>query len=325
MKDLRIVFMGTPEFAVETLATLLKQGCNVIGVVTVPDKPSGRGRKLNKSAVKEFAEANGLHPVLQPESLKDPGFITDLGALRPDIIVVVAFRLLPEVVWRLPSGGTFNLHASLLPDYRGAAPINHVIINGETMTGVTTFLIDEHIDTGNILLQEKLEILPAWNAGDIHDRLMVLGAGLVVRTLEGLSSGTLVPRPQTEFVIPGKTLSPAPRIFPKDCVIDWSRGTVTIQNLIRGLSPYPAARSALRKENTETMFRIFESRIENWQRPVEPGTIITDGKEYFMIACADGLISILNLQLEGRKRMNAREFLMGFRLPDYTISLSWQV
>ncbi len=225
MKDSRIVFMGTPEFAVATLGSLLMNGFNVVGVVTTPDKPSGRGRKINKSPVKEFAEFSHL-PVMQPENLKDPGFVENLKELQPDIIVVVAFRMLPEVIWKMASAGTLNLHASLLPQYRGAAPINHAIINGETVTGVTTFLIDDKIDTGNILLREEVHIFPFENAGDIHDRLMKHGARLVIRTLEELLGNNLKPRSQSLFIKPGEVLKTAPKIFPKDCIINWNNDPV---------------------------------------------------------------------------------------------------
>ncbi len=238
MNNLRIVFMGTPDFAVATLGSLLMNGFNVAGVVTAPDKPAGRGRKIIKSPVKEFAEFSQL-PVMQPENLRDPGFVKELTDMKPDIIIVVAFRMLPEVIWRIPAKGTFNLHASLLPNYRGAAPINHAIINGETITGVTTFLIDDKIDTGNILLREEVSIFPFENAGDIHDRLMKVGARLVIRTLEGLAQDKIMPQPQSIYVRPGEVLKPAPKIYPADCAINWNNDPVSIHNLIRGSGSCP--------------------------------------------------------------------------------------
>ena len=218
MKNLRIVFMGTPDFAVATLGALLMNGYNVVGVVTAPDKPAGRGRKINKSPVREFAEFSQL-PIMQPENLKDPDFIENLKRLKADVFIVVAFRMLPEAVWKIPSTGTFNLHASLLPQYRGAAPINHAVINGETVTGVTTFLIDDKIDTGNILLREEVHIFPFENAGDMHDRLMKQGARLVIRTVEGLADNTIKPQPQSMFIGPDEVLKPAPKIFPKTALL----------------------------------------------------------------------------------------------------------
>jgi methionyl-tRNA formyltransferase len=321
MKDSRIVFMGTPEFAVATLGSLLMNGFNVAGVVTTPDKPAGRGRKITKSPVKEFAEFSNL-PVMQPENLKDPVFVENLKELKPDIIVVVAFRMLPEVIWKLASIGTINLHASLLPHYRGAAPINHAIINGETITGVTTFLIDDKIDTGNILLREEVHIFPFENAGDIHDRLMKHGARLVIRTLEKLTCNNLKPRPQSLFIKPGEVLKTAPKIFPKDCIINWNNDPVTIHNLIRGLSPYPCARSVLRNDSSEHSFKIFESQPESIKHNLNPGEIITDEKHFIKIACKDGFIDILSMQLEGKKRMSTVELLRGFRIKDYTSPVS---
>jgi methionyl-tRNA formyltransferase len=321
MKNLRIVFMGTPDFAVATLGSLLMNGYNVVGVVTTPDKPSGRGMKINKSPVREFAEFSEL-PIMQPENLKDPQFVESLRKLNTDLFVVVAFRMLPEVIWRLPTIGTLNLHASLLPQYRGAAPINHAIINGETMTGVTTFLIDDKIDTGNILLREEVNIYPFENAGDIHDRLMKYGARLVIRTVEELSENKIKPQPQSTFMTKGEILRTAPKIFPKDCIIDWTKNPVQIHNMIRGLSPYPSAKSFLSNNTSKHSFKIFESQPEIAKHNMKPGEIITDGKHFIRIACSDGFISVGNLQLEGKKRMNTVEFLRGFKLKDYFIPVS---
>ncbi len=321
MNNFRIVFMGTPDFAVATLGSLLMNGFNVAGVVTSPDKPAGRGRKINKSPVKEFAEFSHL-PVLQPENLKDPEFVGELKNMNPDVIIVVAFRMLPEVIWKIPSIGTFNLHASLLPNYRGAAPINHAIINGETMTGVTTFLIDDKIDTGNILLREEVHIFPFENAGDIHDKLMKQGARLVIRTLEELVENKIKPRPQNLFIKPGEILKPAPKIFPKDCIINWNNDPVSIHNLIRGLAPSPCARSVMKNGSAELSFKIFESQPESIRHQMDPGEIISDGKHFIKIACRDGFISIVNLQVEGKKRMNTIDFLRGFKIKGYTIPFS---
>jgi methionyl-tRNA formyltransferase len=321
MKNLRIVFMGTPEFSVATLGSLLMNGYNIVGVVTVPDKPAGRGRSLQKSAVKEFAESSYI-PVLQPNNLKDPEFIQDLRKLNADIFIVVAFRKLPESVWKLPPAGTINLHASLLPYYRGAAPINHAIINGETRTGVTTFFIDDQIDTGNILLREEIHISPCENAGDLHDRMTVIGARLVIKTLEGIEDKSLITQPQSDFLIPGTEIRPAPKIHPEDCVINWNSGAVKIHNLIRGLTPTPGARSVLRNKKTSLSLKIFETIPELEKHSLTPGTIVSDSKQFIKIACADGFLDLTNLQLEGKKRMNSIEFLRGFKISDYTIDLS---
>jgi methionyl-tRNA formyltransferase len=319
MNNLRIVFMGTPEFAVATLGSLLMNGYDVACVVTAPDKPAGRGRKIAKPPVKEFAESHSL-PILQPGNLKDPEFISSLKSLNADLFIVVAFRMLPRVVWTIPAIGTINLHASLLPDYRGAAPINHAIINGETVTGVTTFFIDENIDTGKILLSEEVPIFTFENAGDLHDRLMKLGARLVIRTLEGITNKTLEPQPQAEFSIPGKSPRSAPKIHPDDCVINWNNDPVKIHNFIRGLSPYPCARSYFKKDHAEISFKIFESRPVSEKHNFETGSIFSDEENYLKIACLDGFIDIISLQLEGRKRMNAKDFLRGFRIADYCIT-----
>jgi methionyl-tRNA formyltransferase len=276
---------------------------------------------MSKSAVKEFAESNQLE-VLQPQNLKDPEFIERVASLKPDVIIVVAFRMLPAIIWKLPSIGTFNLHASLLPQYRGAAPINHAIINGETVTGVTTFFIDDKIDTGNILLREEIQIYPFENAGDLHDKLMIQGARLVIRTLEGLVSGELKPRSQTIFVKPGEVLRMAPKIFPDNCIINWKSDTASVQNLIRGLSPYPCAKSTFLGNLTQLTFKIFESQAVITKHNMKPGDMVTDGRNYIRIACNDGFIDILNLQLEGKKRMVVPEFLRGFRINDYTIMIS---
>ncbi len=318
MRDLRIVFMGTPEFAVAAMGCFLINGINVVGVVTAPDKPAGRGRKLSKSPVKVFAENYKL-PLLQPTNLKDKEFLDKLRALNADLFVVVAFRMLPEEVWKMPPRGTINLHASLLPDYRGAAPINHAIINGETVTGVTTFFINEKIDTGNIILREEVQIFPFDNAGDLHDRLMKHGARLLLRTLARLSDGKIRPVPQSELSS-SAYLKTAPKIFPDDCVINWNNDLFTNYNLIRGLSPSPCARSWFKNGNETLMFKIFESHPEAADRDLKPGSIISDGKSFLKIACKDGVIDVTSIQLEGKNKMNVKDFLIGFKISEYIIS-----
>jgi len=318
MNNLRIVFMGTPEFAVATLGSLLMNGFNVVGVVTAPDKSAGRGRKTNKSAVKEFAEISFL-PIMQPVNLKDQKFTDKLRKLNADIFIVVAFRMLPEEVWKIPAIGTINLHASLLPHYRGAAPINRAIINGETTTGVTTFFIDKKIDTGDILLRDEVHIFPFENAGDLHDRLMKHGARLVIKTITDLIKNKIKPLPQTEFIIPGEVPKLAPKIHPNDCIINWNNNTVNIHNFIRGLAPYPCARSFFKKDVSTQSFKIFESQPVIEVHRLEHGQIVSDGKHYMKFACDDGFINIVSLQLEGKERMNTVEFLRGFKIMDYTI------
>jgi methionyl-tRNA formyltransferase len=321
MNNLRIVFMGTPEFAVATLGSLIMNGFNVVSAVTAPDKPAGRGRKINESAVKKFAALNSI-PVLQPDNLKDAGFVSELGKFNADLFIVVAFRMLPEIVWRIPKVGTINLHGSLLPNYRGAAPINHAIINGEKTTGVTTFFIDDKIDTGNILLSEEVQIFPFENAGDLHNRLMKYGAALVIRTISAITENNILPLPQSHLIKPGESLKLAPKIHASDCFIDWNNEPSKIHNFIRGLSPTPGARSFLKCDINTFSFKIFESQPENEEHLLTPGRIISDGKHFIRVACTDGFINITNLQLEGKSRMNTVEFLRGFRIADYTIPVS---
>jgi len=324
MKNLRIVFMGTPEFAVATLGSLLMNGINVVAVVTSPDKPSGRGRKITKSAVKDFAEFSNL-PLLQPSNLKDQDFIDTLKKLEADLFIVVAFRMLPEEVWKIPALGTINLHASLLPDYRGAAPINHVIINGETRTGITTFFIDEKIDTGNILLREEVQIFPFENAGDLQDRLMKQGALLVIKTLANITENKIKVLPQTKLIDQHKPLKLAPKIHPGDCIINWNNKTLKVHNLVRGLAPYPCSKSWFRSDSTTISFKIFESYPEIEEHSFKPGTIFSDEKNYIRICCKDGFLSISSLQLEGKKRMTTVEFLRGFKIKNVTIMANQQV
>lgn len=314
-KEARIVFMGTPDFAVETLRALVENGYNVVGAITAPDKPAGRGQKISETAVKKYAAGAGIL-VLQPEKLKNPDFLEQLRRLRPDLQVVVAFRMLPEVVWSLPPLGTFNVHASLLPQYRGAAPINWAIINGETETGVTTFLLDRQIDTGNILFAEKTDIGCNDTAGDVHDKLMVTGAKLALKTVDALAGGTAKPIPQNQLAdrIPDKH---APKLFRSDMQIDWKMPAEKVRNFIRGLSPYPAAWTTfVDKQSGKSMeVKIFFAEPGE-TKTAEPGTIFSDGKTFLKITCNGGLLSITELQLSGKKRMNVAEFLRGFQNPE---------
>lgn len=316
MKDLRVVFMGTPGFAVASLGSLLINEYNVIAVVTAPDKPAGRGRVLSRSPVREFAESHCLH-LLQPHNLKDPVFIRNLIDLNPDIFVVVAFRMLPEAVWKIPPMGTVNLHASLLPQYRGSAPVNHAIINGESVTGLTTFLIDDKIDTGNILLRDEVPILPNETAGSLHDRLMKYGARLIIRTLAAMAENKISPQPQSNFMIPGEILKTAPKIFPEQCIVDWNSPPVRIHNLIRGLSPSPAARSEFIRGNNRVTYKIFESLPEEGEHDLVPGAIVSDGKSFLKVACKGGFVRLFSIQAEGRKRLDIQEFLRGFRIDGF--------
>lgn len=304
----RIVFMGTPEFAVASLRALHEFGFPVAAVITAPDKPAGRGRKITLTPVKEYALAHNL-TLLQPERLRDPDFIMTLRGLNADIFVVVAFRMLPEEVWSIPSLGTFNLHASLLPQYRGAAPINHAIINGETKTGVTTFFIDKEIDTGKVLLARETDIRPEEDAGSLHDRLMEMGAALVTETAKGLYDQRLTPVPQV--TLHKSELKPAPKIFAADMIINWRKPAFRVHNMIRGLSPYPGAVATLRSDDKSMRMKIMESRVIESVTTI-PGTIIVEGKSKFIVSCGVGALEILVVQPEGRKQMTGTEFLRGF-------------
>jgi methionyl-tRNA formyltransferase len=312
LKDLRIVFMGTPEFAVASLDALVQAGCNIVGVVTAPDKPAGRGMKLQESAVKQYAVAKGLK-VLQPEKLKNAQFLEELKDLNPDLQVVVAFRMLPEVVWNMPEMGTINVHGSLLPQYRGAAPINWAIINGEKHTGVTTFKLQHEIDTGDILLQQIIPIGENETAGEIHDRMKEIGAALLVKTIEKLADGRLKEKPQVKTVDQNiqdaPALKHAPKIFTETCRIDWNQPVEIVHNLIRGLSPFPGAFTFL----DQKMLKIFRGEKLSITPNVQPGEYLTDGKTYLRYACADGFFNIKELQLEGKKRMNVEDFLRGYK------------
>ena len=306
--------MGTPGFAVGPLQRLLESGCRVVGVITSPDRPAGRGKKMRASEIKRFLLEQGSRiPVLQPENLKDPAFVRDLAGLEPDLQVVVAFRMLPRVVWSIPRLGTFNLHASLLPQYRGAAPINHVLINGEQETGVTTFLIDEQIDTGNILMQQRTPIRPDETAGELHDHLMELGAGLVLETVQGLSEGTLKATPQDQYMASGAPLKLAPKIFKEDCRLDWDLPGEQLFNRIRGLSPQPGAYAFLESgTGTPVQVKIYKASFEKKVHREAPGTISTDGKRLLQVAVPDGMLRVLSLQQEGKRRMDTGDFLAGF-------------
>ncbi|MBE6229577.1 MAG: methionyl-tRNA formyltransferase [Bacteroidales bacterium] len=316
--------MGTPEFAVAPLDAIIEKGYDVVGVVTVPDKPSGRGLKLNESAVKQYAVSKGLK-IMQPVSLKEQGFLDELAALEADLFIVVAFRMLPKVVWSMPKMGTFNLHGSLLPQYRGAAPINWAIINGEKKSGVTTFLIDEKIDTGNILMRQECAIGDNENVGILYDRLMAIGAELVVKSVEGLADGTLVPQPQELFLpeeLRGKDIDTvvdgAPKLTKELCRIKWDNPVSKIHNLVRGLSPYPAAFSTITDGIKEIDMKIFEAQPVDGtcgasSNGIPAGTVVTDKKSYIHVICSEGRLSLEEIQLAGKKRMKVKDFLLGFR------------
>jgi methionyl-tRNA formyltransferase len=310
-KELRIIFMGTPEFAVASLDALIKNGYNVVAVITAPDKPSGRGMKLNESAVKKYAVAHGLR-LLQPEKLRNPEFLSALKSLHADLQIVVAFRMLPEVVWNMPPMGTINVHGSLLPQFRGAAPINWAIINGEKETGVTTFKLQHDIDTGNILLQEHIPIGDDETAGQLHDRMKDIGAALLVKTVDELLHDTLEEKSQSGLMHPDAdqaALKHAPRIFTETCRIDWNQPVDRIYDLIRGLSPYPAAFTMLDGKTV----KIFGCK-KSHQKPTQPaGSHVTDGKTFLRFFAGDGYIDITDLQIEGKKRMAVADFLRGYR------------
>ena len=307
MTDIPIIFMGTPEFAVTSLKTLLDKGYNVKAVVTTPDKPAGRGKNIQFSDVKKFALEHNL-PILQPEKLKSPEFLAQLKDINADLFVVVAFRMLPKEVWAMPKRGTINLHAALLPDYRGAAPINHAIINGETETGITTFYIDEQIDTGKIIMQERCAIEPEDNIGTLYDKLMYIGAEAVCKTVDIIAEGDVNAIEQDSIRTEG--LHPAPKITKEFCQINWNAKAVDIHNLIRGLSPYPAAWCYLKDEITA---KIFTSSYSIEKHDLAAGTFVSDNKSFLKVATQDGFVSILELQMQGKKRMAIRDFLNGFK------------
>ncbi|WP_293784818.1 methionyl-tRNA formyltransferase [uncultured Pedobacter sp.] len=302
---MKIVFMGTPDFAVASLDALVQANFDIVAVVTAPDKPAGRGQKLNESAVKKYAVEKGI-PVLQPDKLKNPEFLETLASYKADLQVVVAFRMLPEVVWNMPPKGTINLHGSILPQYRGAAPINHAIINGEKESGVTTFFLTHEIDTGNIILSENIRIADDETAGDLHDKLMHIGAKLLVKTLKAIETGDISEQPQPQ----SGDLKHAPKIFKDDCKIDWNNPVQKIYNLIRGLSPYPTAFTFL---NDKTL-KVFKAELEDKEPGIVAGGFLTDGKTYLKFAAKDGFIKLLDIQYEGKKRMPIEDFLRGMRL-----------
>lgn len=310
-QDLRIVYMGTPEFVEYSLRVLVERGYNIVGVVTMPDKPSGRGKQIQCSAVKRYAESQGL-PVLQPEKLKDEQFLEQLRALKADLQIVVAFRMLPEVVWSMPRLGTFNLHGSLLPQYRGAAPINWAIINGDKETGVTTFFLKHEIDTGDMILQEKIEIGDDEDAGSVHDRLMVLGADVVCRTTDLIIEGNVKAVPQP--VLPSDEMRPAPKIFTETCEIDFGKPANQVHDFVRGLSPHPAAWCELELGDEKRMVKLFKTSVSDMPAGDEQcGSMATDGKRYLRVRCSDRWLDILELQLPGKRRMATRDVLNGLR------------
>lgn len=313
-KEIKIVYMGTPDFAVEPLKRLVEGGYNIAAVITMPDKPAGRGQKLHYSAVKEYALSAGLK-LLQPERLKDENFLTELKNLNADLQIVVAFRMLPEVVWNMPRLGTFNLHASLLPQYRGAAPINRAIMNGDKETGVTTFFLTHDIDTGKIIMQRKTPVTDNDNAGTVHDKLMIMGADLVVETVEAIASETVAPIEQSALADGISQLRTAPKIFKDDCRIIWDNDVVTVRNMIRGLSPYPGAWTTLvLPDGEQVQVKIYDASIENTTERNIPGNICSDNKKQLSVACKQGRLNILSLQLPGKKRLNIEDLLRGFKI-----------
>ena len=311
----RIVFLGTPDFASGCLEALLEAHMDVVAVVTMPDKPAGRGHKLQPSSVKQCALEHGLD-VLQPERLKDEAFLEELRSYEADLFIVVAFRMLPEVVWGMPRMGTFNLHASLLPQYRGAAPINWAVMNGETQTGVTTFFLDREIDTGKIIFQESCPIYPDDDAGTLHDRLLEMGSQLVVRTVSAIAQGTAPSLSQSSFVDPSEPLKPAPKIFKETCMVSFQRSARDIVNQIRGLSPYPAAMMDLETEDKEVIrIKVFKaSALDENPAGMLPGEILTDGRTYLKVKALDGMVSLESLQLPGKKRLALEDLLRGFTI-----------
>lgn len=307
-QDLRIIYMGTPDFAVASLQALVEGGYNVVAVVTMPDKPAGRGHQIQFSPVKTYALAQNL-PLLQPEKLKDEQFLADLRSYEADLQIVVAFRMLPEVVWDMPRLGTFNLHASLLPQYRGAAPINWAVINGDKETGATTFFLKHDIDTGNIILQKKISIGENENVGSVHDRLMLMGAGLVTETVDLILTENVPTTPQNEDI----ELRPAPKIFKETCQIDFQKTAAEVHNFVRGLSPYPAAWCNVQLTDQQQTIKVFETEPQITTHNLPCGTIQTDGKTFLKIATADGFVFIKELQLPGKRRMSIKDILNGMK------------
>jgi methionyl-tRNA formyltransferase len=323
-EDLKIVFFGTPEFAVTSLDKIIGEGFNVVAAVTMPDKPAGRGHKMFHSPVKEYAEAHNI-PLMQPVRLKDETFLSELRSYNADLFIVIAFRMLPEAVWQMPPMGTFNLHASLLPRYRGAAPINWAVINGDTETGVTTFFLKHEIDTGDIISQEKIDILPTDNVGDVHDRLMELGATLTIDTINHILAGDLTPIPQDQL-LNGEEPTPAPKIFKDTCHINWEKSATEVHNLVRGLSPYPAAWAELHATDDSNhqpiSIKVFSTAVSSESSTAAkptPGTVTINNSRLF-VWCGNGQqLEILELQPAGKRRMATSEFLRGARLPENCI------
>lgn len=314
-EDLRIVYMGTPDFAVETLRLLVERGYNIVAVITMPDKPAGRGHKIQFSPVKQYALSVGL-PILQPERLKDEQFLEELRSFNADLQIVVAFRMLPQVVWDMPPMGTFNLHASLLPQYRGAAPINRAIMNGDKETGITTFFLTHEIDTGRVIQRRSIPISDNDNVGIIHDKLMTLGAEMVCETVDNLIAGKVEAIPQEELMT-DEPLRLAPKIHKETCRIDWSRTVEDLYNHVRGLSPYPAAWCEfVAPDGTATSVKVYEAKRNVCRHDNPMGTIVTDGCKSIDVACADGFLSLTSLQIAGKKRLAVEELLRGFRLTD---------
>lgn len=316
-KDLRIVYMGTPDFAVESLRCLVEGDYNVVGVVTMPDKPMGRhGSVLQPSPVKTYAVEHGLK-VLQPERLKEEAFVEELRALQADLQIVVAFRMLPEVVWNMPPMGTFNLHASLLPQYRGAAPINWAVINGDTETGITTFFLKHEIDTGEVIQQVRIPIADTDNVGIVHDKLMNLGGKLVVETVDAILAGTVKSIPQESMMASNEPLRPAPKIFKDTCRMDWSKSVKQVYDFVRGLSPYPAAWTELMQpDGKRLVLKVYEASKVTAQHTLPAGNIQTDGKTFFHVAVEGGYLNLQSIQLAGKKRMAVEDFLRGYKLTD---------
>jgi len=315
MKEaLKIIFFGTPEFAVDSLKILVECGYNIVAVVTSPEKPAGRGQVMRSSPVKDYAIRQGIK-VLQPLKLKNPDFIEELSTLQADLFVVVAFRMLPEIVWQMPRMGTFNLHASLLPQYRGAAPINHVIINGESETGLTTFFLKQEIDTGEIIFQEKIPISPDENAGELHDRMMVTGANLVLKTTDAIFKGNINTIEQSKLADLTVPLKTAPKIFREDCRIDWTRSTEEVYNKVRGLSPYPAAFTYFTSPAGESfLVKIYKTSKSFASSHLRDSVIVTDGKIDLSVTTADGILHIRELQQAGKRTMKIKDFLRGFKM-----------
>ncbi len=316
-KDLKIIFLGTPDFAVASLQILVENGYNIVGVITAPDKQAGRGLQLQQSPVKKYAQEKGIK-ILQPEKLKSSDFLNEVKSLNADLQIVVAFRMMPEVLWNMPRLGTFNLHASLLPQYRGAAPINHAIMNGEKETGVTTFFLRHEIDTGDIIMVEKVKISDSETAGELHDKLMTIGAQAVLQTVRKIESGNYTATKQHH--IPSSDLKFAPKIFKENCRINWNEDIETVYNQIRGLSPYPAAFTELvSPENTILNLKVYSIEKEKSDLQKTSGAISSDGKTFLKVSCRNGWINIKELQLQGKKRMNITDFLRGFSINGYSV------